>query len=82
MDEYSEETMKYDLKNQNGLRLCSGCLIWKLPKEFGAQTVKMKNGQKWKGLRPDCRDCHNDVIRQGRRAKRNNKLLEVKDVYT
>lgn len=79
MDEYSEEAMKYDLKNKDGLRLCSGCGEWKEPAKFGAQTVKMKNGQKWKGLRPDCRECHNLVIRQGRRAKRNNKLLEARN---
>ena len=73
--------MKYDLKNQNGLRLCSGCGEWKELKEYGNQSVKMRNGQIWKGLRPDCKDCHNDVIRQGRRAKRNKKLLEARDVY-
>lgn len=70
--------MKYDLKNQNGLRLCSGCLLWKHPKEYGSQTVKMPNGRVWKGLRPDCRECHNKVIRQGRRAKRNKRLLEAR----
>lgn len=67
--------MKYDEKNQDGMRLCSACGEWKKKREFGNQTVKMKNGQKWTGLRPDCRECHNKVGRAYKRMKRNERLL-------
>lgn len=67
--------MKYDEKNKGDMRLCSACGEWKKKREFGSQTVKMKNGRLWKGLRPDCKDCHNRDIRAYRRAKRNQRLL-------
>ena len=76
MDKHNvkERMMKYDLKNNGNLRLCSVCKEWKDKDDFGAQTVKMKNGQKWTGLRPDCKDCHNKSIRANRRLKKNNRL--------
>lgn len=67
--------MKYEVKNNGDLRMCSKCLIFKHKDEFGSQTVKMKNGRTWTGLRPDCKDCHNSDIRAYRRAKRNERLL-------
>ena len=66
--------MKYDTKNNGELRMCSKCLLIKYKSEFGMQTVRMKNGQIWKGLRPDCKECHNKSIRDSRRLKRNQKL--------
>ena len=68
--------MKYDLKNNDNLRLCSVCLFWKDKSEFGSQTIKMKNGQKWTGLRPDCKKCYNKDTRATRRAKRNQRLMK------
>ena len=71
--------MKYENKNKDGLRLCSTCGEWKKPEEFGAQTVRMKNGRIWTGLRPDCKDCHNSQIRKSRRLRRNEKCLVRKN---
>jgi hypothetical protein len=61
--------MRGVFKNLDGLRKCSGKCERLLPatvEYFHKANVKMKNGQIWSGLRPECKDCKND--------KRNSKI--------
>ena len=56
-----------------GMRQCSNpeCQKWfpATDEYFHRTTIRMKGGQKWKGLRPDCKECRNKKLREARKKK-------------